>query len=55
MNPKSWQEMILRSRELELSLGNSLKKIEKNEKNSVIVQRRSIRASKNLYKNSKLS
>jgi sialic acid synthase SpsE len=42
MNPRSWEEMILRSRELELSLGKNIKKIEKNEKETAIVQRRSI-------------
>ena len=51
MNPASWKEMILRSRELELSLGSQNKIIEKNEKNSVIVQRRSLRASRTLQKN----
>ena len=42
MNPKSWEEMILRSRELELALGSEIKKIEKNEQETSIVQRRSI-------------
>ena len=54
MNPKSWKEMIDRSRELELSLGSNEKKVEKNEKNSVVVQRRSIRASRDLKKNNKI-
>lgn len=51
MNPVSWKEMINRSRELELSMGSHIKKIEKNETQTVIVQRRSIRASKELKKN----
>ena len=51
MNPSTWKEMILRSRELERSMGNTIKKIEKNEKDTVIVQRRSIHANKNLEKN----
>lgn len=50
MNPKSWKEMIDRSRELEASLGCGIKKIEDNEKETVIVQRRSIRVSKDLKK-----
>tara|TARA_B100001063_G_C16775984_1_gene565375 strand:- start:1467 stop:2537 length:1071 start_codon:yes stop_codon:yes gene_type:complete len=54
MNPKSWKEMISRSRELELSLGSIEKKVENNEKNSVIVQRRSIRASRDIKKNDKI-
>ena len=55
MNPKSWKEMVLASRELELSLGLEEKKIEKNEINSAIVQRRALRALKNINKNSIIS
>lgn len=44
MNPKTWKEMVDRSRELELSLGNGIKKVEQNEKDTVIVQRRALRA-----------
>ena len=51
MNPKTWKEMILRSRELERSLGSKTKKIELNEIDTVVVQRRSIHASKFLEKN----
>ena len=51
MNPKTWKEMILRSRELERSLGSKTKKIELNEKDTVVVQRRSIHANKLLKKN----
>ena len=43
MNPTSWREMVLRSRELQESLGSDLKKVEDNEKETVILQRRSIR------------
>jgi sialic acid synthase SpsE len=43
MNPKSWREMVDRSNELSLALGSGLKKVEDNEKETVIVQRRSIR------------
>jgi len=50
MNPKTWKEMIIASRKLESALGDGIKKIEKNEKKSIIVQRRSIRASKYLKK-----
>ena len=48
MDPNSWKEMVDRSKELEASLGGMTKKIEKNEVNSVIVQRRSIRVKKSL-------
>ena len=44
MDPKSWREMVDRTRELELSLGNGIKKVEANEVETVILQRRSIRA-----------
>ncbi len=55
MNPDTWKEMILRARELELSLGNAEKRVEKNEIETVIIQRRSIRLNKNLQKNSIIS
>lgn len=44
MTPKTWKEMVERTRELENALGDGIKKIEKNEKQSSIVQRRSLRA-----------
>ena len=44
MNPNSWQEMVNRTRELDQALGHGVKKIEDNEKETVIVQRRAIRA-----------
>ena len=43
MNPKSWREMVERSKELQESLGSNLKKVEENEKETVILQRRAIR------------
>ncbi|MEQ5857777.1 N-acetylneuraminate synthase family protein [Halomonas sp. EF61] len=42
MTPTSWREMVDRCRELELSLGGETKKIEENEKQTAIVQRRSL-------------
>ena len=54
MNPKTWSEMVESSRQLEKSLGNEIKKIEKNEKESVIVQRRGVWTKKALHKNEKL-
>ena len=50
MNPKSWREMVLATRDLESAMGDGVKKIEKNELQSVIVQRRSIRANQSLKK-----
>ena len=54
MNPKSWREMIVRSRELENSLGSENKIIEKNELETVILQRRAIRSKTKLQKGQKL-
>ena len=54
MNPTTWAEMIKQSRELESSLGVEEKKIENNEKESIIVQRRSIHANNNIKKGHKL-
>jgi len=48
MDFDTWREMVSRSRELEYALGTSLKKVEDNEKETVILQRRAIRAKKNL-------
>ena len=48
MNFKTWKEMVDRTRELELSLGTEIKKVEENEQETVIVQRRAIRVKKDL-------
>ncbi|HJA40300.1 MAG TPA: N-acetylneuraminate synthase family protein [Firmicutes bacterium] len=42
MNPKTWKEMVARSKELELALGSDIKKVEENEKETVVVQRRAL-------------
>ena len=46
MDPKTWREMVDRTRELEFSLGDGNKKIQDNEKDSYVVQRRSIHSKK---------
>ncbi len=48
MNPQAWQEMVERSRELEAALGPSIKKVEDNEKDTAVLQRRCLRAAKDL-------
>ena len=48
MNPKSWIDMVARSRELESALGDGIKKIEDNELETVVLQRRAIRAKRDL-------
>ena len=50
MSPKTWRQMIDASRNIELSLGSSIKKIEKNETQTSIIQRRSLRYKKELEK-----
>tara|TARA_Y100000590_G_scaffold470733_1_gene668972 strand:- start:17635 stop:18702 length:1068 start_codon:yes stop_codon:yes gene_type:complete len=51
MNPNTWKDMIERSKELYLSLGSYEKKIEDNELQSSLVQRRILRFTKDLSKN----
>jgi sialic acid synthase SpsE len=48
MNPKSWREMVDRSYELFYSLGDGIKRVEDNEKDAAIVQRRSLRAARDI-------
>lgn len=45
MNPLAWHEMVQRTRELELALGDGLKRVEPNEAETVVLQRRCLRAS----------
>ena len=54
MNPKEWREMIISSRQLENSFGDGIKRVEKNERETVIIQRRAVCASNFLKKNSKI-
>ena len=48
MDLTTWREMVDRTRELELSLGGGVKKVEGNELETVVVQRRSLRATQEL-------
>ncbi len=48
MTPSSWREMVDRTRELELALGSSSKFVSENERETVVVQRRCLRAVKDL-------
>lgn len=43
MDSRTWKEMVERTRELELALGTGIKKVEDNERETVVLQRRSIR------------
>ena len=48
MSHKSWKEMINCSRELEMALGDEIKRIEPNEYETVILQQRCLRVKENL-------
>lgn len=48
MTPKTWRTMVDRSRELEMALGAEVKRIEPNESDTVIVQRRCLRLTRNM-------
>ncbi|MDQ3756262.1 MAG: N-acetylneuraminate synthase family protein [Actinomycetota bacterium] len=44
MDPSSWREMVDRTRELEVALGTGDKRVMENEEETVVVQRRAVRA-----------
>jgi sialic acid synthase SpsE len=48
MDPKSWRDMVERTRELEAALGTGIKKVEENELQTVVLQRRALRLVKDL-------
>lgn len=55
MDPKSWRDMVDRTRELENGLGVGIKRVEGNETETVILQRRAIRLGANLAAGSVLT
>jgi sialic acid synthase SpsE len=54
MDPKSWREMIDRTRELEAALGTGVKVVEDNEAETVVLQRRALRAQATFKKGHKI-
>jgi sialic acid synthase SpsE len=54
MTPETWHTMVIESRRLEKSLGDGIKKVEKNEITSFVVQRRGVYANRKIKKNEKL-
>jgi sialic acid synthase SpsE len=48
MNPKNWRDMVSATRELERALGNGIKRVEENERETVVLQRRSVCAAGDL-------
>lgn len=54
MDPTAWREMVDRTREAEFSLGTGVKRVEENERETVVLQRRSIRLKSDLPEGSVL-
>ena len=48
MTPETWQSMVERTRDLERALGATAKRVEENERETVVVQRRSLRAARDV-------
>jgi sialic acid synthase SpsE len=48
MSPIGWRDMVDRTRELEFALGSGVKRVEGNEKQTVLLQRRAIRLKQDL-------
>jgi len=55
MTPTTWREMVERSRELEQALGDADKRIAENERETVVVQRRCLRASRPIAAGTRLT
>jgi N-acetylneuraminate synthase len=48
MNPQSWADMVRNTRQLERALGSGNKRVTENEQETVIVQRRCLRAARDI-------
>ena len=48
MTPATWREMVTRARELEAALGDGIKRIEANEREAAVVQRRCLRLARDM-------
>lgn len=48
MDPESWRDMVDRTRELERAMGSRSKRVADNERETVVIQRRCLRAAKDL-------
>ena len=48
MNPTTWKKMVERTRDLELALGTAIKKVENNELETSVLQRRCLRVSRDM-------
>lgn len=54
MNPKSWREMVDRTRELEAALGDGFKRVQDNETETAVVQRRALHLTRDMAAGEKL-
>lgn len=55
MDPKSWCEMVDRTRELEAALGDGTKRVEQNEEETVVLQRRCLRVTRDVASGEKVT
>jgi N-acetylneuraminate synthase len=55
LTPKVWREMVDATTHLDLALGNGIKRIEENEESTVILQRRSLCANRDIQPGEKLT
>jgi N-acetylneuraminate synthase len=55
MSPATWRDMVDRARELERALGSADKRVGENEQETVVIQRRCLRAARDIAKGENLS
>lgn len=55
LDPQTWRDMVDRTRELELALGDGVKRVEENEQETMVVQRRCLRLVRDLPAGSRLA
>lgn len=55
LDPRTWREMVNRTRELERALGSADKQVAENERETVIIQRRCLRAARDLRAGEKIT
>ena len=55
MTPKTWAEMVARTREIEAALGDGIKRVQDNETETVIVQRRALHLERDMKAGDTLS
>ncbi|HTP39603.1 MAG TPA: N-acetylneuraminate synthase family protein [Steroidobacteraceae bacterium] len=55
MDPATWRDMVDRTRELEAALGDGVKRVEANELETVVLQRRALRAARALPAGTRLT